>query len=72
MPTVECLQQQQHYDDNDELINWHWGEAKNSIAPFDANVFNAADGSTYNEGMYDDDGTKEMDLKFLLWSKTSR
>ena len=42
------------------------GEAKNSIAPFDANAFNAADGSTYNEGMYDDDGTKEMDLKFLL------
>ena len=46
-------------------------EAKNSIAPFDANAFNAADGSTFNEGIYDDDGTKEMDLKFLLWSKTS-
>ena len=29
-------------------------------------IFNAADGSTFNEGIHDDDGTKEMDLKFLL------
>ena len=29
-------------------------------------IFNAADGCTFNEGIYDDDGTKEMDLKFLL------
>ena len=40
-------------------------EAKNSIAPFDANAFNAHDGSTFNEGMYDD-GSKDMYLKFLL------
>ena len=40
-------------------------EAKNSIATFDANAFNAADGSTFNEGMYDD-GSKDMFMKFLL------
>jgi len=41
-------------------------EAKNSsIATFDANAFNAPDGSTFNEGMYDD-GSKDMYLKFLL------
>jgi len=33
-------------------------------------IFNAADVSTFNEGMYDD--SKDMFMKFLLWSKTSR
>ena len=40
-------------------------EVKNSIATFDANAFHAPDGSTFNEGMYDD-GSKDMYLKFLL------
>ena len=43
-------------------------EAKHSIATFDANAFSAPDGSTYNEGMYDDDDddSKGMYMKFLL------
>ena len=43
----------------------HGEVVKNSIATFDANAFNAHDGSTFNEGMYDD-GSKDMYLKFLL------
>ena len=50
--------------DNGEGGVDHGGEAKNSIATFDANAL--YDGSsTSNEGMYDD-GSKDMYLKFLL------